>query len=72
MGTQFLKKEFKKEYAMDVVVSSTNILYRSDKVERQKHAQCWVSLEFTWKCYNKKWIPNGIKNTVYKNILLYY
>lgn len=38
MGTQFLKKEFKKEYAMDIVVSSTNILYRSDKVERQKHA----------------------------------
>lgn len=32
------KKEFKKEYAMDIVVSSINILYGSDKVECQKHA----------------------------------
>lgn len=32
------KREFKKEYAVDIVVSSINILYRSDKVECQKHA----------------------------------
>lgn len=32
------RKEFSKEYAMDIVVSSINTLYKSDKVDCQKHA----------------------------------
>lgn len=37
-GNTILQKKIKKEYAMDIVVPSINILYRSDKVECQKHA----------------------------------
>lgn len=37
-NTILKKKKVKKEYSMDIVVPSINILYISDKAECQKHA----------------------------------